>query len=90
MLACQKILGGDILILDKVDFKAKNTTWINTYAPDKKAPKRIKQTERTARRNRSTIIVREFNTSLNYREPFQAWEMWPSPHSEKPVGSEFH
>ena len=22
------------------------------------------------------------------REPFQAWEMWPSPHSEKPVGSE--
>ena len=23
-----------------------------------------------------------------YGEPFQAWEMWPSPHSEKPVGSE--
>ena len=23
-----------------------------------------------------------------YRELFQAWEMWPSPHSEKPVGSE--
>ena len=23
---------------------------------------------------------------LNYREPFQAWEMWPSPHTEKPVG----
>ena len=22
-----------------------------------------------------------------YWEPFQAWEMWPSPHSEKPVGS---
>ena len=21
-------------------------------------------------------------------EPFQAWEMWLSPHSEKPVGSE--
>ena len=21
-------------------------------------------------------------------KPFQAWEMWPSPHSEKPVGSE--
>ena len=28
--------------------------------------------------------------SVLYREPFQAWEMWPSPHSEKPVGSEFH
>ena len=26
--------------------------------------------------------------SVLYREPFQAWEMWPSPHSEKPVGSE--
>ena len=23
-----------------------------------------------------------------YGEPFQAWEMWPSPHLEKPVGSE--
>ena len=23
-----------------------------------------------------------------YGEPFQAWEMWPSPHSERPVGSE--
>ena len=24
----------------------------------------------------------------DYGEPFQVWEMWPSPHSEKPVGSE--
>ena len=23
-----------------------------------------------------------------YGEPFHTWEMWPSPHSEKPVGSE--
>ena len=23
-----------------------------------------------------------------YGEPFQVWEMWPSCHSEKPVGSE--
>ena len=23
-----------------------------------------------------------------YRKPFQAWEMWPSPYLEKPVGSE--
>ena len=23
-----------------------------------------------------------------YGELFQVWEMWPSPHSEKPVGSE--
>ena len=23
-----------------------------------------------------------------YGEPFQAWEMWPSPDLEKPVGSE--
>ena len=25
---------------------------------------------------------------IEYGELFQAWEMWPSPHSEKPVGSE--
>ena len=24
----------------------------------------------------------------SYGELFQAWEMWPSPHLEKPVGSE--
>ena len=26
--------------------------------------------------------------TIQYGEPFQAWEMWPSPHSEKPVGRE--
>ena len=25
---------------------------------------------------------------LDHGEPFQEWEMWLSPHSEKPVGSE--
>ena len=24
---------------------------------------------------------------VGYRELFHAWEMWPSPHSEEPVGS---
>ena len=34
------------------------------------------------------IAVLTQNKGGRCGEPFQAWEMWLSPHSEKPVGSE--
>ena len=30
----------------------------------------------------------DVHVASKYRELFHVWEMWPSPHSEKPVGSE--
>ena len=37
---------------------------------------------------RTINVSLESSSYLNCGEPFQAWEMWLSPHSEKPVGSE--
>ena len=33
-------------------------------------------------------LSRPWKSKANCGEPFQVWEMWLSPHSEKPVGSE--